>query len=235
MLRANVRDRERTELMEYGRLGRIGLRVSELCLGAMMFGQWGNPDHHESIKIIHSGLDAGSTFIDTADIYSSGESDEIVGNAIAGRRDELVMATKIFSPMSENPNDQGTGAGSFLSATTAFAVSGPDSIDLYQIHRSDPLTDIDETLGAPAMWCIRARSATSAPRRSSLGRSSRRSRSPTDGWGTVSCANSRRTRSSRAVWTRASAGIVSALRVTSDGRADADIGCCIGVRVVAGG
>ncbi len=81
--------------MEYRPLGRTGIQVSELCLGAMMFGQWGNADHEDSIRIIHAALDAGINFIDTADVYSSGESEEIVAKAIAGRRDDLVIATKV--------------------------------------------------------------------------------------------------------------------------------------------
>jgi len=135
--------------MEYRRLGRTGVHVSELCLGAMMFGEWGNPDHDDSIKIIHTALDAGINFIDTADIYSSGESEEIVGKATAGRRDELVIATKVYSPMSENPNDRGTSRRWIMQeCENSLRRLGTDYIDLYQIHRPDPLTDIDETLGA---------------------------------------------------------------------------------------
>jgi aryl-alcohol dehydrogenase-like predicted oxidoreductase len=94
--------------MELRRLGRTGVQVSELCLGAMMFGEWGNPDHDASIDIIHRAPDAGINFIDTADVYSAGESEEIVGKAIAGRRDELVIPTKVFSAMSDDPNERGT-------------------------------------------------------------------------------------------------------------------------------
>jgi len=78
--------------MEYRTLGRTGVSVSPLCLGAMMFGAWGNPDHEESIRIIHRALDAGINFIDTADVYAEGESEEIVGKALAGRRDDVVLA-----------------------------------------------------------------------------------------------------------------------------------------------
>jgi aryl-alcohol dehydrogenase-like predicted oxidoreductase len=135
--------------MEHRRLGRTGLHVSELCLGAMMFGQWGNPDHDDSIKVIHAALDAGIDFIDTADIYSAGESEEIVGKAIAGRRDDLVIATKVFSPMTENPNDRGTSRRWIMrECEHSLRRLGTEYIDLYQIHRPDPLTDIDETLGA---------------------------------------------------------------------------------------
>ncbi len=93
--------------MHYRSLGRTGLRVSPLCLGAMMFGAWGNPDHDDSVAIIHAALDAGINFIDTADVYSAGESEEIVGKAIAGRRDEVVLATKFFAPMGDGPNQSG--------------------------------------------------------------------------------------------------------------------------------
>src|SRR5919205_2649497 len=93
--------------MDTRTLGRTGVKVSPLCLGAMMFGQWGNPDHDDSIKIIHTALDAGINFIDTADVYSAGESEQIVAKAIAGRRDDLVIATKFHAPMGEDPNMAG--------------------------------------------------------------------------------------------------------------------------------
>jgi aryl-alcohol dehydrogenase-like predicted oxidoreductase len=135
--------------MEFRLLGRTGLQVSELCLGAMMFGQWGNPDHDDSIDIIHSALDAGINFIDTADVYSHGESEEIVGKAIAGRRDELVIATKVNGAMSEDPNHRGNSRRWILQeCENSLRRLRTDYIDLYQIHRPDPLTDVDETLGA---------------------------------------------------------------------------------------
>jgi len=90
--------------MELRPLGRTGVQVSALCLGAMMFGEWGTRDHDESIRIIHRALDAGINFIDTADVYSAGESEEIVGKAIAGRRDDIVLATKVHMPMGDDPN-----------------------------------------------------------------------------------------------------------------------------------
>src|SRR3954466_5244641 len=94
--------------MEHRPLGRTGVQVSPLCLGAMMFGQWGNPDHDESVRIIHRALDAGINFVDTADVYSAGESEEIVGKALAGgRRDNVVLATKFHGGMGEDPNMQG--------------------------------------------------------------------------------------------------------------------------------
>src|SRR6185503_4746302 len=93
--------------MDTRRLGRTGVEVSPLCLGAMMFGAWGNRDHDESIAIIHHALDAGINFIDTADVYSAGESEEIVGKALRGRRDDVVLATKFHGPMGEDPNQRG--------------------------------------------------------------------------------------------------------------------------------
>jgi len=135
--------------MHYRKLGRTGLQVSPLCLGAMMFGAWGNPDHDDSVAIIHAALDAGINFIDTADVYSAGESEEIVGKAIAGRRDEVVLATKFFAPMGDGPN---TGGGSrywiMKECENSLRRLGTDHIDLYQVHRPDPTVDIDETLAA---------------------------------------------------------------------------------------
>src|SRR4051812_24653805 len=93
--------------MELRPLGRTGVQVSPLCLGTMMFGAWGNPDHTDSIRIIHRALDAGINFVDTADVYSSGESEEIVGKALAGRRDEVVLATKFHGSMGPDPNQAG--------------------------------------------------------------------------------------------------------------------------------
>jgi aryl-alcohol dehydrogenase-like predicted oxidoreductase len=94
--------------MEHRSLGRTGVSVGKLCLGAMMFGDWGNKDHDDSIRIIHRALDAGINFIDTADLCSSGESEEIVGKALAGsRRDDVVLATKVWGPMGDNPNRRG--------------------------------------------------------------------------------------------------------------------------------
>src|SRR6201988_2058675 len=94
--------------MEHRSLGRTGVSVSKLCLGAMMFGDWGNKDHDESIRIIHRALDAGINFIDTADVYAAGESEVIVGKALAGgRRDDVVLASKVHMPMGEDPNQRG--------------------------------------------------------------------------------------------------------------------------------
>ncbi|MEU6788275.1 aldo/keto reductase [Nonomuraea angiospora] len=136
--------------MEYRRLGRTGVSVSKLCLGAMMFGDWGTKDHDESIRIIHRALDAGINFIDTADIYSDGESEIIVGKALAGgRRDDVVLASKAHMPMGEDPNQRGNSRRWIVrEVENSLRRLGTDWIDLYQIHRYDTETDIDETLGA---------------------------------------------------------------------------------------
>jgi aryl-alcohol dehydrogenase-like predicted oxidoreductase len=136
--------------MEYRPLGRSGMSVSQLCLGAMMFGTAGNPDHDDAVKIIHRALDAGINFIDTADVYSTGESEQIVGQALAsGRRDNVVLATKAGLPFGRDPNQRGTSRRWITQAVDAsLRRLGTDWIDLYQIHRLDPATDFDETLGA---------------------------------------------------------------------------------------
>ena len=134
---------------EYRTLGRTGVKVSPLCLGAMMFGEWGNPDHEASIRIIHRALDAGLNFVDTADVYSGGESEEIVAKALKGRRDQVVLATKVHFPMGEGPNEGGNSRRWIIQECEAsLRRLGTDWIDLYQIHRWDPETDHDETLGA---------------------------------------------------------------------------------------
>ena len=135
--------------MEYRTFGRTGVRVSPLCLGAMMFGAWGNRDHDESIDVIHAALDAGINFIDTADVYSAGESEEIVAKAIQGRRDDIVLATKFFAPMGSDRNMAG-GSRRWIMRECERSLERlqTDHIDLYQVHRPDPNVDIDETLGA---------------------------------------------------------------------------------------
>ena len=135
--------------MEHRPLGRTGVSVSKLCLGAMMFGDWGNKDHDDSIRIIHRALDAGINFIDTADIYSGGESEEIVGKALAGgRRDEVVLATKAWGAMGEDPNSRGVSRRWIIrEVENSLRRLGTDWIDLYQIHRYEPGVDIEETLG----------------------------------------------------------------------------------------
>jgi aryl-alcohol dehydrogenase-like predicted oxidoreductase len=136
--------------MDHRTLGRTGISVSPLALGAMMFGRFGNPDHDDAIRIIHRALDAGITFIDTADAYSAGESEEIVGKALAGgRRDGVVLATKLGLPFDSDPNHRGTSRRWIAQAVdSSLRRLGTDWIDLYQVHRLDPSTDIDETLGA---------------------------------------------------------------------------------------
>src|SRR3989442_10898878 len=131
-------------------LGRTGVKVSPLCLGAMMFGAWGNTDHDDSIRIIHRALDAGINFIDTADVYARGESEEIVGKALAGgRRDHVVLATKVHGTMGDDPNERGNSRRWILrEVDNSLRRLGTDWIDLYQIHRPEEDTDIDETLGA---------------------------------------------------------------------------------------
>ena len=136
--------------MEHRPLGRTGVSVSKFCLGAMMFGAWGNPDHAESVRIIHAALDAGINFIDTADVYGQGESEEIVAKALAGgRRDNVVLATKFHNAMGEDPNQRGNSRRWIMRAVEdSLQRLGTDWIDLYQVHRPDPGTDIEETLGA---------------------------------------------------------------------------------------
>ncbi|MDA0170071.1 aldo/keto reductase [Solirubrobacter taibaiensis] len=135
--------------MDYRPLGRTGVSVSQLCLGAMMFGAFGNPDHDDSIRIIHRALDAGINFIDTADFYSAGESETVVGKALAGgRRADVVLATKVGLPFGEDPNHRGTSRRWITHAVeNSLRRLDTDWIDLYQVHRLDPNTDIDETLG----------------------------------------------------------------------------------------
>jgi aryl-alcohol dehydrogenase-like predicted oxidoreductase len=135
--------------MQYRPLGRTGVRVSPLCLGAMMFGPWGNDDRADSIRIIHRALDAGINFVDTADVYSAGVSEEIVGEALQGRRDDVVLATRFFMPMGEDPNSRG-GSRRWIvrEVENSLRRLGTDHIDLYQVHRPSPGTDVEETLGA---------------------------------------------------------------------------------------
>ena len=125
--------------MKYRTLGRTGIQVSPYCLGAMMFGAMGNPDHDDSIRIIHKALDAGINFVDTADAYSLGESEEIVGKALKGRRDDVVLATKVHCPMGDDPNHQGNSRRWIITAVeNSLRRLQTDHLDLYQIHRPDP-------------------------------------------------------------------------------------------------
>jgi aryl-alcohol dehydrogenase-like predicted oxidoreductase len=135
--------------MQYRSLGRTGIQVSPYALGAMMFGAGGNPDHDDSIRIIHKALDAGINFVDTADRYSDGESEEIVGKALKGRRDNVVLATKVHGKMGDDPNEFGNSRRWIVrEVENSLRRLGTDWIDLYQIHRPEPDTDIDQTLGA---------------------------------------------------------------------------------------
>jgi aryl-alcohol dehydrogenase-like predicted oxidoreductase len=136
--------------MDHRTLGRTGVKVSPLCLGAMMFGAMGNPDHDESVRIVQRALDAGINFIDTADVYSMGESEEIVGKALATvDRSRIVLATKVHAPMGHDPNARGNSRRWILAeCESSLRRLGTDYIDLYQIHRPDDTVDIDETLAA---------------------------------------------------------------------------------------
>ncbi|HEY0814868.1 MAG TPA: aldo/keto reductase [Pseudonocardia sp.] len=143
--------------MEYRGLGRTGMQVSPLCLGAMMFGAWGEPDHDESVRIIHRALDAGINFVDTADVYSQGESEVIVGKALAGRRrDDVILATKFHGPMDVpmgqpggDPNRRGNSRRWIVQEVeNSLRRLQTDWIDLYQVHRPEPGTDVEETLSA---------------------------------------------------------------------------------------
>jgi aryl-alcohol dehydrogenase-like predicted oxidoreductase len=166
--------------MEYRPLGRTGVSVSQMCLGAMMFGAFGNSDHDDAVRVVRKALDAGINFIDTADGYSHGESEEILGKALAGgRREGLVLAVKFGPPFDEDPNHRGASRrwitegveGSLRRLRT-------DWIDLYQVGVPDPNTDIDETLGALTASYRPARSGPSARQRFPPPRSSRPSGSP---------------------------------------------------------
>lgn len=142
--------------MEHRNLGHTGMYVSPLCLGAMMFGPWGEPDHGESARIIHAALDAGINFIDTADVYSRGESETIVGKALQGRRDNLILATKFHGPMDVDmgqpggdPNQRGNSRRWIVQEVeNSLRRLQTDWIDLYQVHRPDTGTDDDETIAA---------------------------------------------------------------------------------------
>ncbi|MER7208313.1 aldo/keto reductase [Streptosporangium sp. NPDC000239] len=133
--------------MRYRVLGGTGIEVSVHCLGTMMFGAVGNPDHDECVRMIHTALDQGVNFVDTADMYSAGESEEIVGKALLGRRDEVVLATKVHFPMGEGPNRSGNSRRWIVKEVEeSLRRLRTDWIDLYQVHRPDHRTDIEETL-----------------------------------------------------------------------------------------
>jgi aryl-alcohol dehydrogenase-like predicted oxidoreductase len=135
--------------MKYRTLGRTGIKVSPYCLGAMMFGAMGNPDHDDSIRIIRRALDAGINFVDTADVYSDGESEVIVGKALKGRRDDVVLASKVHYPMGNEPNHRGNSRRWIIAAAeNSLRRLQTDHLDLYQVHRPDPTVDVEETLSA---------------------------------------------------------------------------------------
>jgi aryl-alcohol dehydrogenase-like predicted oxidoreductase len=136
--------------MQYRTLGQTGMKVSSLCLGTAYLNSWGNADHDDCVRIIHRALDAGINFIDTADEYSLGESEEIVAKALAGgRRDDVILATKFWMRMGDDPNQAGASRRWIIKAVeSSLRRLDTDWLDLYQIHRPSPDTDIDETLGA---------------------------------------------------------------------------------------
>ena len=135
--------------MEQRYLAGTGMSVSPLCLGTMMFGEWGNPDHEDSVRVIHAALDAGINFVDTADVYSRGESEEIVGKALVDRRDEVILATKVHGKMGDDPNRKGNSRRWItMEVENSLRRLQTDWIDLYQIHRPDFHIEIEETLGA---------------------------------------------------------------------------------------
>ena len=135
--------------MKYRTLGRTGIQVSPYALGTMMFGAWGNTDHDESVRIIHRALDGGINFVDTADAYADGESEVIVGKALKGRRDDVVLASKLNFPMGDDPNHRGNSRRWIVTAVEqSLRRLQTDHLDLYQVHRPDPSTDIEETLSA---------------------------------------------------------------------------------------
>jgi aryl-alcohol dehydrogenase-like predicted oxidoreductase len=135
--------------MEYRTLGGTGLMVSTHCLGTMMFGEWGNTDVDDCVGTIRAAIDGGINFVDTADVYSSGESEEIVGKALKGRRDEVILATKVHGQMGPGRNDGGNSRVWIAKEVeNSLRRLGTDHIDLYQIHRPDGETDVEETLGA---------------------------------------------------------------------------------------
>ena len=135
--------------MEYRLLGATGMRVSPLAFGSMMLGAWGNTDRADCIRIVHRALDAGVNLIDTADVYAHGETEEIVGEALQGRRDDVILATKAHGPMGSDPNMRGNSRRWLTRACEdSLRRLRTDHIDLFQLHRPDPETDLDETLGA---------------------------------------------------------------------------------------
>ncbi|NCL72874.1 aldo/keto reductase [Rhodococcus sp. YH1] len=135
--------------MTYRILGRTGVKVSPLALGAMNFGVWANKDHDDAARIIHRALDAGINVVDTADVYSQGENEDIVGKALKGRREDVFLATKFHGQIGVDPNHRGNSRyWIFKAVEDSLRRLQTDHLDLYQAHRPDPDTDVEETLGA---------------------------------------------------------------------------------------
>ena len=135
--------------MEMRALGRTGVSVSKLCFGAGMFGYFGNEDSAECARMVDRAIDAGINYFDTSDVYSHGESETLLGKALKGKRDEVVLATKFSLPMTGDPNQRGNSRRWIVREVEASLKRlDTDYIDLYQVHRPDAATDIDETLGA---------------------------------------------------------------------------------------
>ena len=133
----------------YRTLGGTGVQVSRFGLGTMVLGVWGNRDLAECARIIQRALDAGINLIDTADVYGAGENEVIVGRAIAGRRDDVVLATKFHGAMGDDVNRRGNSRRWVMRAIDeSLRRLGVDHVDLYQIHRPDPSTPIEETVAA---------------------------------------------------------------------------------------
>lgn len=135
--------------MEYRPFGSTGLRVSRYGVGTLMLGAWGNTDRGECVRIIHRALDAGVNLVDTADVYAAGESEEIVGAALSGRRDDVLVSTKFHNPMGPGENQRGNSRRwIFQSVDASLERLGTDWIDVYHVHRVDPNTAIEETVDA---------------------------------------------------------------------------------------
>lgn len=137
--------------MEYRTLGRTGIQVSTFGLGTMVLGAWGNRDLAACERVIHKALDAGINLVDTADTYAAGQNESIVGAAISGRRDDVVLCTKFHHPVGDDndPNRRGNSRRWILTAVEdSLRRLGTDHIDLYQVHRPDPSVAIDETISA---------------------------------------------------------------------------------------
>lgn len=135
--------------MNYRLLGKTGIKVSPFCLGTMNFGKGGNPNHDECVRMIHKSLDFGINFVDTADRYNNGESEEILGSALKDRRDNVVISTKVWGAMGDDPNQQGSSRRWIMRAVEdSLRRLKTDYIDLYLLHRPVPETDIEETLSA---------------------------------------------------------------------------------------